>query len=153
MNKGFIRLISVAFVICSLLLSGEVAPSETKQDAVVALGDEGWKKDLTAPPELKAALSQGKLEFISVESAPDIAVRVFGKKGKRTPAINAADWANQPEWLCRPWDIITGVFFPLSPKTRMNISTESVPGIISIFVFESADFKSGVAAMFFSKAS
>ena len=79
---------------------------------------EDWETTITAPPDLKRALTRGQVEQIPCNGAAPISVRVFGKEGKKTPVIMAHGLQSHSGWFAQSAAFIAGLGHPVYSMDR-----------------------------------
>jgi alpha-beta hydrolase superfamily lysophospholipase len=77
-----------------------------------------WEATITAPPDLKMALTGGQVEQIPSSGAAPIPVRVFGKEGKKTPVIMAHGLQSHSGWFAQSAAFIAGLGHPVYSMDR-----------------------------------
>ncbi len=76
-------IISSLFFIASLTSVFNYTIKAETERASIDSSEEVWEENIVAPADLKAALSEAKIESIPSTGAADIYMRVFGKNGKK----------------------------------------------------------------------
>jgi alpha-beta hydrolase superfamily lysophospholipase len=113
--------IQVVLFICLSLLP--LIPACTKQVVLERERPEAnytrdWEATITAPPDLKMALTRGQVELIPFSGAAPIPVRVFGKEGKKTPVIMAHGLQSHSGWFAQSAAFIAGLGHPVYSMDR-----------------------------------
>jgi len=117
---GKLSLYGVLFICGSVLplisaCTKQVVP-EREHPAFTNTGT--WEATITAPPDLKMALTGGQVAHLPSGGAAPIPVRVFGKDGKKTPVIMAHGLQSHSGWFAQSAAFIAGLGHPVYSMDR-----------------------------------
>jgi alpha-beta hydrolase superfamily lysophospholipase len=120
-------IISSLFFIASLTSVFNYTIKAETERASIDSSEEVWEENIVAPADLKAALSEAKIESIPSTGAADIYMRVFGKNGKKTPVIMSHGLQSHSGWFVQSAAFMAGLGHPVYSMDRRGSGLSRAP--------------------------
>jgi alpha-beta hydrolase superfamily lysophospholipase len=115
------------FLVILSLIAGCSAPAKIERKQAPAYDAKAWEARINAPPELKRAFREAKLEFVPLSGRADIPVRVFGIEGPKTPVIMAHGLQSHSGWFAQSAAYIAGLGHPVYSMDRRGSGLSRAP--------------------------
>ncbi len=93
--------IALALLVITLLLTGCRSTPDPSPAAPVFEPARAWVDQIEAPPELRRAIGDGDEATIPVTGGADIAVRIYGPSGGKTPVVMTHGLQSHSGWFAQ----------------------------------------------------
>ncbi len=95
------RILRLALLLAVTLAAGCQSTSSTPPPGPVFDPENAWVDQIQAPPELRRAILSGSEATIPVDAGYDIALRIYGQAGGKTPVVMTHGLQSHSGWFAQ----------------------------------------------------